>query len=93
MFSRFVGEIPAECVERAAQTKGQGSAGGGARKSIEEEPEVDMLQPGDAVRHPTYGRGRVSEVTGSGPKARVQVTFPGGSVKTFILDHAPLVRL
>ena len=93
MASRFLGEIPSECVERGTAAKAAGAARGPEWASATEEPEVEELREGDTVEHPTYGRGRVNEVTGSGPKARVKVTFRGNTVKTFILDHAPLVKL
>jgi len=91
--SRFLAEIPSECVERPKPTTGTVKREDTRWTHEEDESQVEELQEGDRVEHPTYGRGKVQDVMGSGAKARVRVTFGGGVTKTFILDHAPLVRL
>ena len=91
--SRFLSEIPLECLERATAPKpALESRTTGWFAAVEEDQSAELCV-GDRVQHPTYGRGTVKDVMGSGPKARIQVSFGGGPAKTFVLDHAPLTKL
>ena len=49
-----------------------------------------LFAPGDAVFHPTYGRGKLLDLSGYGGDARVSVRFPTVGVKRFVLKHTPL---
>ena len=51
------------------------------------------FQPGDRVRHPTYGEGIVTQSRGSGEQEIVSVAFPGEGVKQLVVGYARLERL
>lgn len=54
------------------------------------EPEVAGFSPGDTVRHPFFGRGRVLAVA---DKLKVRIQFEDGRTRLLHLDFAPLERL
>ncbi len=51
------------------------------------------LARGDLVRHPSFGEGRVEELSGAGANARVRVRFRSGGVKTLILGFANMEKV
>ena len=52
--------------------------------------EETEFSPGDAVRHPFFGRGRVIGVPGS---FKVRIQFEDGHTRLLHLDYAPLERV
>jgi hypothetical protein len=52
--------------------------------------EEASLSPGDAVRHPFFGRGKVVAVPDS---LKVQIQFEDGRTRLLHLDYAPLERV
>ena len=50
----------------------------------------DGYAEGTLVRHPNYGVGRVTEVTGYGAMRRIKVRFSSYGEKTFVLDKVKL---
>jgi DNA helicase-2/ATP-dependent DNA helicase PcrA len=87
--SRFLAEIPAGTVVRAATPK----TAVGDWPADEERP-VPEIAVGDHVRHKTFGDGRVLEMDGEGPRAIITVRFDGpAGTKRLALGYAPLVRL
>ncbi|HIE50163.1 MAG TPA: DNA helicase PcrA [Armatimonadetes bacterium] len=48
------------------------------------------FNPGQKVRHPTFGEGIVIACKGSGPTAEVKVVFKGRGEKTLLLEYAKL---
>lgn len=62
-----------------------------AAKSAPATAELEF-RPGDMVRHPTFGSGRVVQVKGSGADASVVVAFPDKGVKELSLAYARLQR-
>jgi hypothetical protein len=47
-------------------------------------------QPGDLVKHPTFGRGRVLQKEGQGEDAKVRVHFNSVGARTLVLRYARL---
>ncbi|HEV2359406.1 MAG TPA: UvrD-helicase domain-containing protein [bacterium] len=87
--SRFLAEIPPEALVRAATPRAD--TGDWPAEDQRPLPEVAV---GDAVRHKTFGPGRVLEVDGEGPRAIITVRFDGpAGTKRLALGYAPLERL
>jgi hypothetical protein len=61
----------------------------GADSETESQEEMS-LSPGDAVRHPFFGRGKVVAVPDS---LKVQIRFEDGRTRLLHLDYAPLERV
>ncbi|MDZ4045070.1 MAG: 3'-5' exonuclease [Rhodoglobus sp.] len=51
------------------------------------------LQVGDRIRHSDFGDGRVSAVTGTGPKAVAEVQFEQAGRKRLLIKIAPIEKL
>jgi DNA helicase-2/ATP-dependent DNA helicase PcrA len=65
------------------------AATGGADSGTELQEEASF-SPGDAVRHPFFGRGKVVAVPDS---LKVQIQFEDGRTRLLHLDYAPLERV
>ena len=52
--------------------------------------EAPALRLGQAVRHPKFGTGVVTDVEGAGAHARVQVNFDDAGAKWLVLAYANL---
>ena len=50
------------------------------------------LEPGDRIRHTDFGEGKVTDVTGQGPKSVAEVQFAGGK-KRLLIKIAPIEKL
>lgn len=66
----------------------------GDREAMLQEEPLDWraLRPGMRVEHPQFGEGRVLEVQGSGPQARVVVDFEAYGQKKLVVQYARLRR-
>ena len=51
-----------------------------------------LFSPGDRVRHPKFGAGNVTEVTGHGKEARIRIRFDTAGEKELALSIAPIVK-
>jgi DNA helicase-2/ATP-dependent DNA helicase PcrA len=51
------------------------------------------LVPGDRIRHKDFGEGRVSAVTGAGPKRVAEVQFDAVGKKRLLIKIAPIEKL
>lgn len=78
--SRFVAEIPKEMLSGAAREKVRAAA----TRTADNRP----FRPGDAVRHPRFGRGRVESADTDG--SRVTVLFRTAGRKRLVLEYAGL---
>lgn len=67
----------------------QSSAAGPSRRGGDDTL-ASALRPGVAVRHRQYGEGRVVQVTGTGERCRVKISFPRQGERTFLVCLAPL---
>ena len=96
MPSRFIKEIPAECLEyermggKVQPTMSSDFSSPMSNKSLREDI---GFQPGESVLHPKFGDGMVLAVEGSGDHARVQVNFSGVGAKWLVLAYANLSKM
>jgi DNA helicase II / ATP-dependent DNA helicase PcrA len=96
--SRFLKELPADCVENYAPSWRRYDADDdGAQSSgwsVTPDPEaLAALQPGARVRHDLYGNGAVRRLAGRGMTARAVVRFDDGVEREFVLEYAGLKLL
>ena len=103
LLSRFVKEIPSDCIEEVrleSQVKRPfvSLADRPHRhprlRSFEDSwSEASGLGIGSRVDHGLFGEGSVVGFEGSGPQSKVQITFDDGSTKWLVLQYAKLVSL
>jgi len=88
--SRFIKEIPAECLlEIRSSGRHQKSASRGSGVSSETTRTVG-LPLGSRVRHQKFGEGMVLNIEGKGEYARIQVNFERAGEKWLVLAYANL---
>jgi DNA helicase-2/ATP-dependent DNA helicase PcrA len=95
--SQFLNELPQDFV-RVTDRTGSGSFGGARppREAARETPTAGApgkstwACPGQLVRHPTFGLGRIREMSQSGKNTRVVVDFNTAGRKTLVLEYAKL---
>jgi len=101
--SRFLKEVPADLVEDRASDRGGPSrravARAGARpgvlnqsRPVDVDDDVEDLAVGDRVLHPTFGPGKILELTGKTGAEEALVRFDEFGTKRLVLAYAPLVR-
>lgn len=98
--SRFLEELPEELIsiEDLAGPRGEEPAQAPRTHSLpSRSPDPDgpdyvdwEFEPGDRVVHPTFGLGRVIEMKGRGPKAKITVDFTVAGRKVLALGFANL---
>ncbi|MGA7537410.1 MAG: DNA helicase II [Steroidobacteraceae bacterium] len=98
--SRFIKEIPQEALAEVRPRVQAVRAVAGARMGREsavrfrsEEPMPPGMRLGARVRHGKFGEGVVLNVEGSGPQARVQVSFERQGTKWLMMQYANLEPL
>ncbi|TKI04168.1 DNA helicase II [Martelella alba] len=88
--SRFVGELPQECIEevrlRASVTRPVNRQRLGAPLSQNE----SGFKLGQRVRHPKFGEGTVINLEGEGEHSRLQIAFQGQGIKWLVAAYARL---
>ena len=52
-----------------------------------------LFSPGERIRHPKFGYGKVLSVSGTGAEARIRIVFETGPEKEFSLAIAPIVKV
>ena len=91
--SRFVQEIPAECLEEV-RLNATVSRPVTARPTPQQDypgfTQEPSLQLGQRVFHQSFGEGIVLNIEGSGAKARVQINFDDAGTKWLVLGFAKL---
>ena len=100
--SPFLSELPPESVQIIDRTSydfnpsggGYGSPSRGDDAAL---PEIQLSKPslakyrvGATVRHPTYGVGKISQISEIGQSTRAVIVFNRVGQKTFILEAARL---
>ena len=92
--SRFIREIPNECVEevRLKSTVSRPVHNRFSRASSHEAFENSGFQLGERVQHRKFGEGVVLNYEGSGDHARVQVNFDEFGSKWLVLAYAKLEK-
>jgi len=105
--SRFIKEIPTECVEevrmkaKVSRTGSYGSYGSqGAssdsrfgQKAVNNNFNETGYALGQRVKHPKFGEGTIINFEGAGPQGRVQVAFNGEGIKWLVTQYAKLESL
>lgn len=88
--SRFIGELPEECVEevrlRASVTRLVKHASMGTPISAND----SGFKLGQRVKHATFGEGTVINLEGSGEHSRLQIAFQGEGIKWLVAAYAKL---
>jgi DNA helicase-2/ATP-dependent DNA helicase PcrA len=72
--------------------EGLDAAGGAEPADLVRDME-GALAPGDRVRHPYFGEGRLADSQGTGPHVRVTIDFEEHGRKQLLLSHARLERI
>lgn len=89
--SRFLSELPAECVEQVRARNNHISPGlGSLRGQGNIELNETGLKTGQQVMHQKFGPGIVIDTEGAGKNARVQVNFKHAGSKWLVLAYANL---
>ncbi|CNC26520.1 DNA helicase II [Yersinia intermedia] len=88
--SRFIGELPQECVEevrlRATVSRPVNHRSMGTPMNEND----SGFSLGQRVRHPKFGEGTVVNLEGSGEHSRLQIAFPGEGIKWLVAAYARL---
>jgi DNA helicase II / ATP-dependent DNA helicase PcrA len=87
--SRFIKEIPEELVEEVRPRVHVARPMSAGRFRVEE-PHAPGMSLGARVRHGKFGEGVILNLEGSGPHARVQVSFERQGTKWLMLQYANL---
>ena len=64
----------------------------GAISSVRNNTDL-VLEKGDTVEHADFGRGRVVNVTGEGPRATAEINFGSNGTKRLLIRVAPIEKL
>src|SRR5690606_24174842 len=94
--SRFVKEIPAECIQEVrlktavSRPVNFNRSAAGSRATLSDSGEGTGLHLGQRVRHAIFGEGVVLQVEGSGPNAVIQVNFHKVGSKRLVMQYAKL---
>ena len=95
--SRFVKEIPVDCIEevrlKTAVTRPVSFQRTPARESLQETGEGTGFKLGQRVTHAMFGEGVVLQFEGTGPNAVIQVKFEKIGTKRLVMQYAKLQGL
>ncbi|WP_127959085.1 DNA helicase II [Serratia microhaemolytica] len=91
--SRFIAELPAECLEevrlRASVSRPVQRQRSGTPLNLND----SGYRLGQRVRHPTFGEGTIINLEGSGEHCRLQIAFQGEGIKWLVAAYAKLQAL
>ena len=94
--SRFLREVPSELVDDRSSERGQASRRAvervGVRSQYAPRTNIETFHVGERIIHPTFGPGKILELTGARGREEVLVRFDEYGTKTLALAYAPLVR-
>ena len=95
--SRFVKEIPPDCIEevrlKTAVTRPVSFQRKAARESFSDSGEGSGFKLGQRVNHAMFGEGVILQFEGTGPNAVVQVKFEKIGTKRLVMQYAKLQGL
>jgi len=97
--SRFLEELPDDYLEaqeiasQDAPVASERSVGQVDSEAVDDETDQNALQPGELVRHPQFGLGRVVDIRCGGPQTRARVEFNTAGLKTLVLQYARLEKV
>ncbi len=92
--SQFLNELPPDSLAifdhtRIPDRDGDDSRSYGGRTALGE-TRAFAFQKGQRVKHPSFGLGRVADITGMGEQTRATIEFDRAGRKTLILEYARL---
>ncbi|MGH3665118.1 MAG: UvrD-helicase domain-containing protein [Egibacteraceae bacterium] len=98
--SRFLKEVPAQLVEDRSDRGGpsrRALARVGVRsqytgRAAEDDAEDEVFAIGDRILHPTFGPGKLLELSGTPGSQEALIHFDESGTKRLLLAYAPLVR-
>ncbi|GKW11506.1 MULTISPECIES: DNA helicase II [Pectobacterium] len=88
--SRFVGELPEECVEEVRLRASVSRPVNHQRLGTPVTQNDSGYKLGQRVRHAKFGEGTIVNLEGSGDHARLQVAFQGQGIKWLVAAYARL---
>ncbi|GKW43822.1 DNA helicase II [Pectobacterium parvum] len=88
--SRFVGELPEECVEEVRLRASVSRPVNHQRLGTPMTQNDSGYKLGQRVRHAKFGEGTIVNLEGSGDHARLQVAFQGQGIKWLVAAYARL---
>lgn len=88
--SRFIGELPQECVEEVRLRATVSRPVNHRRMGTPMNENDSGFSLGQRVRHPKFGEGTIVNLEGSGEHSRLQVAFPGDGIKWLVAAYARL---
>lgn len=95
--SRFVKEIPADCIEevrlKTAVTRPVSFQRSSTRETLKDTGEGSGFTLGQRVTHAMFGEGVILQFEGTGPNAVVQVKFETIGTKRLVMQYAKLQGL
>jgi DNA helicase-2/ATP-dependent DNA helicase PcrA len=93
--SRFLREIPAECIQevRLRANVSRPAAASPAKPSVSPSLSVSRYKLGQRVSHAKFGEGVILQLEGQGTQERAQINFKGAGVKWLMLAYAGLENL
>ena len=66
---------------------------GSAAKAFAGSAMQKLFSPGEKVRHPKFGFGEVTEISGSGAEARIRINLETAGERELSLAVAPIVKV
>ncbi|ACT05080.1 DNA helicase II [Dickeya chrysanthemi Ech1591] len=88
--SRFIGELPVECVEEVRLRASVSRPVNHQRLGTPVSQSDTGYKLGQRVRHAKFGEGTIVNVEGSGEHCRIQVAFAGQGIKWLVAAYARL---
>lgn len=91
--SRFIGELPEECVEEVRLRASISRPVNHQRMGTPVTKNDSGYSLGQRVRHEKFGEGTIVNLEGSGDHSRLQVAFQGQGIKWLVASYAKLEAL
>lgn len=91
--SRFIAELPTECVEEVRLRATVSRPVNHQRLGTPVTRNDSGYALGQRVRHPKFGEGTIINLEGSGEHCRLQIAFQGQGIKWLVASYARLENL
>lgn len=88
--SRFVGELPEDCIEEVRLRASVSRPVSHSRMGTPISQNDSGYKLGQRVSHPKFGEGTIINLEGSGEHARLQIAFQGEGIKWLVASYARL---
>lgn len=88
--SRFIGELPEECVEEVRLRASVSRPVSHSRMGTPISSNDTGFKLGQRVKHPKFGEGTIINLEGSGEHSRLQIAFQGEGIKWLVAAYAKL---